>query len=551
MNRPYRNTLFFTLDSSLFIIYISLISYFLSLICFKESAMLTAVPNATMRTADFRCIAAGTPAVELMYRAGCAVFSAYDYTRGKTGILCGTGNNGGDGYVLALLLAERGLPCTLIPAEEKWSADGLYYYHKCREAGIPVQVWGDDTDLSGYAVLVDCLFGTGFHGTPADPYADIIRRINGSGVPVVAVDIPSGISGDSGLAARDGKTPLAVWADVTVSIGTRKAGHFLADGKDHCGRLVNCDIGIPVTPDCGTVLHLPETGDFGEILSRRSANSHKGTYGYVAVMGGCRNYSGAIKLANMAAASLRCGCGVVKLLCAGSILNAVTPYLLESTAVPLPDTDGAMAFDIPALEKALSGTCGLAVGMGWGDGGHNEEILTWLLEHYRGTLILDADGLNCLGRMDAEKRKSLLQNAPADIVLTPHPKEFERISGIPMGQCAADPVKYAMDFAAEHAVVLLLKGTSTIVTDGQECYIVPRGCAGMATAGSGDVLSGVLAGLAGYNRGCAEMVACGAYLAGLAGELAQADVGEIGMIASDTVRHLAEAAKQMQEAAGK
>ena len=513
--------------------------------------MLTAVPNATMRTADFRCIAAGTPATELMYRAGCAIFSAYDYTAGTTGILCGTGNNGGDGYVLALLLREHGLPCTLIPAEEKWSPDGLYYYNKCKEAGIPVQFWQEDTDLSGYAVLVDCLFGTGFHGTPAAPYAGIIRRINASGVPVVAVDIPSGLSGDSGLAARDADgTTLAVRADVTVSIGTRKAGHFLADGKDHCGRLLNFDIGIPVTPDCGTVLHLPEAGDFGEILPHRSANSHKGTYGYVAVMGGCRNYSGAVKLANMAAASLRCGCGVVKLLCAGSILDAVTPYLLESTAVPLPDTAGAMEYDIPALEKALSGTRALAVGMGWGDGAHNEEILTWLFAACRGTLILDADGLNCLGRMEEGKRKSLLRNAPADVILTPHPKEFERISGIPMGQCSADPVKYAMAYAAENGVVLLLKGPSTIVTDGTECYIVPRGCGGMATAGSGDVLSGVLAGLAGYNKGTAKMVACGAYLAGLAGELAEEEVGEIGMIASDTVRCLAKAAKRMQEKTG-
>lgn len=512
--------------------------------------MLTAVPNATMRTADFRCISAGTPATELMYRAGCAIFSACDYTGGRTGILCGTGNNGGDGYVLALLLRERDLPCTLIPAEEKWSPDGLYYFNKCMEAGIPVQVWGDDTDLSGYALLVDCLFGTGFHGTPVSPYADIIRRINGSGVPVVSVDIPSGLSGDSGQASRDpDETTLAVRADVTVSIGTRKAGHFLADGKDHCGQLVNCDIGIPVTPDCGPVFQVPEMGDFGEILPRRQANSHKGTYGYVAVMGGCRNYSGAVKLANLSAASLRCGCGVVKLLCAGSILDSVTPYLLESTAVPLPDTAGAMEFDVSSLEKALAGTCALAVGMGWGDGAHNGEILTWILQNYRGTLILDADGLNCLGRMDENTRKSLLQNAPADIVLTPHPKEFERISGIPMGQCAADPVKHAMAFAAEHGVVLLLKGTSTIVTDGTECYIVPRGCAGMATAGSGDVLSGVLAGLAGYNRGSAKMVACGAYLAGLAGELAEEEVGAVGMIASDTVRHLAKAVKQMQDAA--
>ncbi|MBQ8642468.1 MAG: NAD(P)H-hydrate dehydratase [Clostridia bacterium] len=502
--------------------------------------MYPAVTNAAMRKADCDCITAGTPATELMYRAGQAIFAAYDFSAGHTAILCGTGNNGGDGYVLALLLAEAGYPCTLIPAEEKWSADGRFYYNKCLEAGIPVRFWEKNTDLREYAVLVDCLFGTGFHGTLTSPYADMIRSANESGVPVVAVDIPSGLHGDSGLAAADENgTPLCIRAAVTVSIGTRKAGHFLAMAKDVCGLVVNCDIGIPMNEP---VLYIPEDGDFGDILPARQHHSHKGTYGYVAVMGGCRNYSGAVKLANLAASSLRCGCGVVKLLCADSVLPSVAPYLLESTAVPLPDRNGDMIFEISALEKALAGTAALAVGMGWGSGEDNEAILTWLLEHYDRTLILDADGLNCLGRMDREKRQKLLREAPADVILTPHPREFERISGVPMGECAADPVRHAMTYAKENGVILLLKGTATIVTDGTECWIVPRGCPGMATAGSGDVLSGVLAGIAGYNRASAKMTACGAYLAGLAGEMAQDEVGEIGMIASDTVRCLAKAA---------
>ncbi|MBR5446386.1 MAG: NAD(P)H-hydrate dehydratase [Clostridia bacterium] len=509
----------------------------------KESAMYPAVTNTVMRKADFDCIAAGTPATELMYRAGKAIFAACDWTGGETAILCGTGNNGGDGYVLALLLTEAGYPCTIIPAEEKWSSDGRFYYDKCLAAGIPIRFWDENIGLSGYACLVDCLFGTGFHGTLTSPYADMIRAANGSGVPIVAVDIPSGLHGDSGLAAPDENgTPLCIRADMTVSIGTRKVGQVLAMAKDMCGRVVNCDIGIPVTEQTAYVC---EDGDFQDILPERVHHSHKGTYGYVAVMGGCRNYSGAVKLANLAASSLRSGCGVVKLLCANSVLPSVAPYLLESTAVPLPDVNGDMVFAPDALAGALSGTAALAVGMGWGSGGDNEKILTWLLENYDKTLILDADGLNCLGRMDSEKRQQLLQNTPADVILTPHPKEFERISGIPMGQCAADPVRYAMEYAKENGVILLLKGTATIVTDGTECWIVPKGSPGMATAGSGDVLSGVLAGIAGYNRASAKMTACGAYITGLAGELAAAEVGEIGMIASDTVRCLAKAIRQL------
>jgi len=502
--------------------------------------MYPVVTNAVMRKADYDCIAAGTPATELMYRAGKAIFAACDWSRGHTAILCGSGNNGGDGYVLALLLREAGYPCTIIPAEEKWSPDGRFYYEKCLAAGIPVRFWDRQTALMVYDRLADCLFGTGFHGTLTEPYAGMIRAANDSGVPIVAVDIPSGLNGDSGLAAPDENgTPLCIRAALTGSIGTRKLGQVLAMAKDVCGRVVNCDIGIPVTEHTAYVC---EDGDFGDILPGRLHHSHKGTYGYVAVMGGCRNYSGAVKLANLAASSLRSGCGVVKLLCGDSVLPSVAPYLLESTAVPLPDTGGDMVFDPDALERALAGTSALAVGMGWGNGGDNEAILTWLLSRYDKTLILDADGLNCLGRMAAEKRKHLLETTPAKVILTPHPKEFERISGIPMGQCAAEPVGCAAAYAKENGVILLLKGTATVVTDGTECYIVPRGCPGMATAGSGDVLSGVLAGLAGYNTASVKMVACGAYLAGLAGEMAEEEVGEIGMIASDTVRCLAKAA---------
>lgn len=511
--------------------------------------MYYAVSNTTMRQADRRCIDSGIPATTLMYRAGCGIRDAFPFPdHAPVAIFCGSGNNAGDGYVLALLFHEQNIPCTVVLAEEKWSADGRYYYDKCNDTGISTVLWSQDFSLDGFGSVVDCLFGTGFHGTLPQPYAHMIRQMNDSGLPIVSADIPSGLSGDSGQAAltEEGEA-LAVCATVTVSIGTPKYGHFLASAKRYCGALHNVDIGIPI--DLTEAVMVPEKGDFGEILPKRLPDSHKGTYGYVAVLGGCRNYSGAVKLANLAASSLRCGCGVVKLLCADSILPSVAPYLLESTAVPLPDQRGELDFAPAELEKALTGTRGLAVGMGWGNGKNNEKILTWLLENYAGTLIIDADGLNCLGRMDNDTRKGLFEKRYLKgqvTILTPHPMEFQRISGIPMATCDRAPVSCCMTYARENHVILLRKGPGTIVTDGKDCMLVTRGCAGMATAGSGDVLSGVLAGLAGYNKGSVKMVACGAYLCGLAGELAQAEVGEIGMIASDTVRWLALAARRMQ-----
>ncbi len=540
--------------------------------------MLPIVSTTAMRNADHACIKSGIPAITLMHRAGEGLFSAWDFAAlhqsGKSvAILCGIGNNGGDGYVLALLLWDKGYDCTLVLAEEKWSADGKYYYDKCMAAGIPCVVWQDGRNLPGdgltgygphmyglhtcglhmYGLLVDCLFGTGFRGTVRQPYADIIRAANESGVPILSADIPSGLSGDNGLPAVDetGKT-ACIRAAVTLSIGSRKTGQYLGQGKDWCGTVVNRDIGIPVAD---VAAWIPEMGDFGDIFPRRAQCSHKGTYGYVAVMGGCSRYSGAVKLANLAASSLRCGCGVVKLLCGQSLTQAVTPYLLESTLVPLPDNDGELCFCPDALTDALKGTAALAVGMGWGNGGDNEQILTWILENYEKNLIIDADGLNCLGRMEAGRRTALLQayrtRTKRPVILTPHPMEFQRLSGVTIADCATDPIGCAMTYARETGVVLLLKGASTIVTDGEICYVVPRGCAGMATAGSGDVLSGVLAGLCGYHVASAKVVACGAYTAGLAGELAEADVGEVGMIASDTVRYLAKAVREIQKVSGK
>lgn len=523
------------------------------------------VSNNTMRQADRNAIEAGTPAIELMYRAGCGIRDAFPFAdHAPVAIFCGSGNNAGDGYVLALLLHEQNIPCTLILAEEKWSPEGRTYYDQCVQQGIPVVLWSPEFSLftyvseaegapicpvARYHALVDCLFGTGFQGTLPQPYAQIIHQMNGSCLPIISADIPSGLSGDSGQAAltEDGKA-LAVCATITVSLGTPKYGHFLGAGKLYCGTLHHVDIGIPV--DASECAFLPEEEDFGDILPTRSPDGHKGSYGYVAVLGGCQSYTGAIKLANLAASALRCGCGVVKLLCASSLLPSVAPYLLESTAVPLPDKDGELDFAPVELEKALSGTRALAVGMGWGNGKNNERILRWLMENYAGVLILDADALNCLGRMDADTRKELfaMRHGMGRVtILTPHPMELQRISSVPMEECNRDPISYCKAYAKENHVILLRKGSGTIVTDGDECWVVNRGCVGMATAGSGDVLSGILSGLAGYNAGSAKMVACGAFLAGLAGERAQEEMGEIGMIASDTVRYLALAIKQMQE----
>ncbi len=282
--------------------------------------------------------------------------------------------------------------------------------------------------------------------------------------------------------------------------------------------------------------------DLAPLLPKRNQNTHKGDYGYVALLGGCIEYSGAVKLANLSQSALRSGCGVATLAVPSSLANAVAPYLLESTLFPMPDKNGHMIFSEESLQKLTAGKRAIAVGMGWGRTDDNIKILDWLLKNYSGLLVIDADGLWALSKLEPDN----LKNATCHVILTPHHGEFSRLCGKSIAEIASSPIESAENYAQKVGATVLLKGHTTTVTDGEKTYLVERGCAGMATAGSGDVLSGVLAGLLGYLPPDVPTVALGAYLCGLAGEFASRDVGEISMLSSDTVKHLPEAVRTVQ-----
>lgn len=283
-----------------------------------------------------------------------------------------------------------------------------------------------------------------------------------------------------------------------------------------------------------------ENSDIKEIFKIRNPESNKGDFGYIGILGGCENYSGAIKLANMSATALRAGCGIVRLIIPKSIENFVAPYLLEQTMFTF-DTDekGNMIFDENKIKETLSKLKALAIGMGWGSGNDNEKILKYIIENYNIPLIIDADGINCLSKMDL----NILKKYKGKIIITPHLKEFERISKVKIDEVKVNPIKYAKQFAKEYNVIVLLKGHTTIVTNGEDTYLVEKGCPGMATAGSGDVLSGILVGILGYNKPNILTVSAGAYLAGTAGEIAQEKYTDISMKASDTIECIPEAIK--------
>ena len=485
------------------------------------------IERETQRKIEALALQNGIAERTLIERAAKGLFSAYEW-RSPALIVCGGGNNASDGYALALLLKKANIECHLLRLTEKATAEGQKLLVECRAAGVLIFTYDDAFSLSPYEEIVDCMLGIGFSGELRSPFCEMIAKINESKKPVISADINSGLSSDSG----QGKSALR--SDLTVSFGERKAGLYLADGRDLVGRVERVDIGLDRAP---FDIALAEAEDFSDLLIERKNNSHKGDYGYVSIFGGCAEYAGAVKLANLSLSALRCGCGVSQLILPASIANSVSPYLLESTLFLLPDRDGHALFDEEKLAAALSRQEALAIGMGWGRSPENKKILTWILENLDIPLVIDADGLNTLAELD----ENMLASYRGQAILTPHAKEFERLSRFPIAEILQNPIEIARNYAKRTGVILLFKGATTIVTDGENTRLVARGCPGMATAGSGDVLSGILAGLLGYLPPELHTVAFGAYLAGVAGELAQAEVGSVSMTSSDTVKKIPEA----------
>ncbi len=280
--------------------------------------------------------------------------------------------------------------------------------------------------------------------------------------------------------------------------------------------------------------------DVREVFAPRSRICHKGDFGTVALFGGSEKYSGAVKLANLAAAAMRGGAGVVRLTVPDTLAPAVMPYLLESTLFTYRVTDALPDTDM--LCQATRGVRGIGCGMGW-DGDETEKaVFRHLLVHAACPVLADAGALRQLAR-----EKELFDLPSSALILTPHPGEFSALTGKTVAEVTAYPKELAEEFAAVHRCIVVLKGATTIVTDGVDTYEVDRGGAGMATAGSGDVLAGVLTGMLGYLSPTPKNIAAGVYLTGFAGEIAEKTHPDITMIASDTVGALPEALMHLRK----
>ena len=477
------------------------------------------ISKETMQQSDKYTIQNKITSLKLMDKAALAVMQSYDFKE-KTLIVTGTGNNAGDGYALANHLKEKGIQVEILLTENKFSKDGKYYFDLCLKNNIPTYLYEGNFNFKNYNILVDAIYGIGFHGNMPKQIANLINQMNETKIPIISIDI------NSGLNANNGRASTCIHSTLTVSIGALKPGHLLNMAKDNINNLINQNININII---GDTYYLLEDNDFQDILPKRLNFSHKGSYGLVGILGGCQNYSGSAKLANLSLSALTSGAGVARLIVANSLVQSISPYLLESTIYSIPDKNGQMIYNKESVDKALEKVTALLIGIGWNQTKDNEEILNYIINNYDIPIVVDADGLNTLA-----KTKKLKPG----LILTPHLKEFSRLTGKSIEEITKDPIQIAKTYAKRNNITLLLKGPSTIVTDGKEVYIVDKGCPGMATAGSGDVLSGIIIGLLGYLKPTLKTIAFAAYINGLAGMLAEQEKGSVSMIASDTVKHI-------------
>lgn len=283
-----------------------------------------------------------------------------------------------------------------------------------------------------------------------------------------------------------------------------------------------------------------EISDVKDLVKERNRKSNKGDFGKAGIYGGSIEYSGALKLAYLSLSALRSGCGISRALVKKEVLPLLGPNILEQTLCILPNYNDKFH---DKLKDSIKDLDSLAFGMGLGSDEHLEEVLEFLIKNYTGNLIIDADGLNTLSRMDL----NILKNRKCNILLTPHLKEFSRLINKSIEEIKKDSLNLVKEFASTYKITILLKGHTTTISDGNSTYLITTGCPGMATAGSGDVLSGILSGLLAYLDFNLLTVALGVLINGIAGCLAEKDNTDISMLASDTINNIGKAIKVIRE----
>ncbi len=536
---------------------------------FKEDAVRPVLDAAGMKEADrFTIEEAGVPSLVLMERAALAVAECvkkYATQESCIGVLCGTGNNGGDGVAVARLLTEEGYQAHILlrnaeiyckdayseahsevtgqeQVENKRSGttEFLHQLRMARACGVPVC---EPVDTTRYDIIVDALFGIGLTRKVEGEYAALLERLNTELHTVIAVDIASGISATDGTVCG-----TALQADETVTFGAAKCGQLLYPGKEYTGKLTVADIGFPKEilrkQQCGTFF-VPER--IGALLPERPAYSNKGTFGKVAVVAGSKDMAGAAYFA--ACAAYRMGAGLVKIVspeCNREILQTLLPEAMLTTYTEQADMT-AIAKETVAFADAL------VIGPGLGQS-KNAEMLVDVFREILCEMqdapasVWDADALNLIaGKMQeegiegTENRVAFLERfLPENAVLTPHPGELARLLGEPVAHVTGNFFEIAKRIGSLGMRTYVLKDAVTLTIKKEECVFNTTGNNGMASGGSGDILCGVIAALLAAGKDCFSAAATGVWIHGAAGNAAKQTVGATSMIARDILQAIGE-----------
>jgi ADP-dependent NAD(P)H-hydrate dehydratase / NAD(P)H-hydrate epimerase len=502
------------------------------------------VTSAQMRDLEARAEAAGVSSADLMQNAGLALAQEAWMLLGtledrRIVVLVGPGNNGGDGLVAARHLAEWGVEVPVLLLQRR---DDDPLVAALRELDVPMAILSEENGidllrgaLGGADLVIDALLGTGssrpIEGVMAEALDAVATARTGAYPPkILAADLPSGLDADSGAV-----DPHTLPADQTVAFGLPKIGHYTPQ-RDVIGRLQTVEIGIPAGLDQELPLELLQTRWVREHLPERPPNANKGTFGKVLSLTGSLTFPGAAYLATAAAA--RAGAGLVTFACARTLIPILSGRLAEGTFLPLADEDGFLAASaVDAIVEEAANYTVLLAGPGLSQRAAVAQALRALLPRLKDgqtRLVLDADALNILSATD-----NFAALLPAGCILTPHPGEMARLTGRSVAEVQAHRLDIALAQAKAWNAVIVLKGAGTVVAapDGR-AWLAPFATAALASAGTGDVLAGAIAGLLAQGMEPGEAAACGVFLHGTAGELLRKEMGDSGVLASDVLEAL-------------
>ena len=485
----------------------------------------------------------GIPGVVLMENVGRAVAEAGAQmaapmpSDARILVVCGRGNNGGDGFVATRHLHNKGLSVEicLLAEPQELSGDAAVNYNIARQMGLDInqmpQVQELDACLAAADLVIDAILGTGISGEVRGAARRAIEVINQANLPVIAVDIPSGVSADTGAILGE-----AVAADRTLTFGLAKVGHYSYPGRKYCGEVEVIDISLPADLAAQQELstNLITAADAAAMLPPRWADMHKGDAGRLLIVTGSVGMSGAAALAGLGAA--RSGAGLVTLGVPASLNDILEAKCTEVMTLPLPETDQrSLAPQAEEPIRQFAATCdAVALGPGISRVAATAELVRALIAQLPQPLVIDADGLNACA-----DDPQILQQRPGPTIITPHPGELSHLMGTPIAQIQQDRVGSTRQAAQDIGCVVVLKGASTVIATSQgEAWINSTGNAGMASGGVGDVLTGLIGALlAGGSTPLAAAVS-GVYYHGLASDLAAQQKGQRGLIASDLLDQL-------------